>query len=167
MKIRWSFPKAEMSSARVAASVFEILLTRTSTEQITMDDVTTILRYEFEAGPESFLLQLRCDLHWDRQAFNRLTAAMYALVRERDAEEPIQRWIAEGFWYLDTSVRDWSQHESFPREHESAYYEKAYELLHNLAYWLFVGESPCEEDKGSSRCEGEGNLVPKKENPSG
>ena len=34
------------------------------------------LTHEFNAGSESFLLQLRIDLLWDKQAFDHLTEAM-------------------------------------------------------------------------------------------
>ncbi|HET7459682.1 MAG TPA: hypothetical protein VFJ82_00485 [Longimicrobium sp.] len=102
------------------------------------------LRSEFEAREGSFLLALRCDLTWDKAAFERVTTAMLAHVRQRDPEEPIPRWIAEGFWYMDWFVRDWSTHPSFPREHSGEYYEAAWLLLHDLANWLFIGDSPYE-----------------------
>jgi hypothetical protein len=56
--------------------------------------------------------------------------------------ESLPRWIAEGFWYLATSVRDWSSHANFPRTFEASYYASAYQRLDDLAYWLFRGESP-------------------------
>lgn len=43
------------------------------------------------------------------------------------------------FWYVDWFVREWSQHERFPQEHSPSY-----ERLHDLAYFLFFGESPYE-----------------------
>jgi hypothetical protein len=103
--------------------------------------ISRVLRDEFGASPGSFLLTLRCNLEWNEHAFNRLTQAMFEYVRTRNRETDIPRWIAEGFWYLDWFVKDWSMHESFPREHDESYYEAAYERLHDLAYWLFVGES--------------------------
>lgn len=107
-----------------------------------MDEILNTLRQEFEATPGSFLLKLRCELSWDKAAFSRVTAAMHALVMQRNSEEPIPRWIAEGFWYFDSFVKEWSTHDNFPREHDRAYYESAYVRLYDLAYWLFIGESP-------------------------
>jgi hypothetical protein len=40
-----------------------------------VDDLE-LLRHEFNAGNDSFLIQLHVDLHWDRRAFNRLEQAM-------------------------------------------------------------------------------------------
>lgn len=97
------------------------------------------LRRELEAAEGSFLIKLRTDLEWDRGAFDRLTAEMYEYVRGRDHDAPIPRWVADGFWYLDWWVEDWSSHECFPRPHGEAYYSAAYERLHALAFWLFTG----------------------------
>jgi len=52
------------------------------------------------------------------------------------------RWIAEGFWYLDTLTRGWVSHPSFPRVHSDEYYAAAFARLRDLSYWLFVGERP-------------------------
>ena len=110
-----------------------------------MIEALSVLRSEFDAADGSFLLQLRCDLHWDQTAFARLTDAMLAYASGRDSSADIPRWLAEGFWYVDWFVREWSTHPSFPREHEQTYYEAAYERLHDLAYFLFVGESPYDD----------------------
>ncbi len=99
------------------------------------------LRAEFDAEDGSFLIKLRVNLDWDKNAFNRLTGEMYQYVRERDPGAPIPRWIAEGFWYVESWVREWSSHEAFARPHGDPYYEAAYERLHALAYWLFTGSS--------------------------
>jgi hypothetical protein len=100
------------------------------------------LRSEFNACEGSFLLQLRCDLRWDVVAFRRITDAMLAYVRARDPEADIPRWVAEGFWYIGWFAKSWSEHPNFPRPLPPAYYAGAYERLHDLAYWLFIGESP-------------------------
>lgn len=106
------------------------------------------LRAEFDAHEGSFLLALRCDMRWDAAAFERATAAMLTYVREHEAGDTIPRWIAEGFWYMDRFVRGWSTHLSFPREHSEEYYEAAFVRLYDLAYWLFMGESPYGAGKG-------------------
>lgn len=103
-----------------------------------------ILRHEFEAGEGSFLIQLRSDLKWDKAAFTRMTQEMRDCAAAHEGCETIERWIAEGFWYVEGFVRDWSSHANFPREFEDSYYEDAYERLRDLSYWLFMGESPYE-----------------------
>src|SRR5579872_6244387 len=46
-------------------------------EKYTMDEEYLLtLAHEFHAGKGSFLLQLRGDYHWDKEAFNRLTESM-------------------------------------------------------------------------------------------
>lgn len=117
-------------------------------QTMTTLDTQTTLRRELDGAPGSFLLKLRRDREWDKAAFDRLTAVMLAHVEARDPDEPIERWIAEGFWYLDWFVRDWSRHQDFPRRHAEAYYARACGRLHDLAYWLFLGESPYQEGEG-------------------
>jgi hypothetical protein len=99
------------------------------------------LRAEFEGEDGCFLLRLRVELHWDRDAFRRLTDSMlHYLQSDRDPER-IDRWVAEGFWYLNHFVKDWSSHPNFPKPLPHEYYEAAYERLYDLSYWLFMGES--------------------------
>jgi hypothetical protein len=106
------------------------------------------LREELEASDGSFLLSLRTDLTWDPSAFDRLIAAMLEVVQARDPEEPIPRWMAQGFWFVDWFVKEWSQHPNFPRPHSAQYYQRAYERLHDLAFYLFMGTSPYQDGKG-------------------
>src|SRR5262249_57673260 len=106
-----------------------------------MDDYERIVRREFNAEEGSFLLQLRCNYVWDKAAFSRLIIAMEKCAVAHEGRDVIARWIAEGFWYLETFVPDHSGHPAFPRPHGDEYYESAYERLHDLSYWLFVGES--------------------------
>lgn len=103
---------------------------------------------EFDAEPGSFLLRLRTELEWDQAAFTRLVETMHAYVSATKYGDTLERWIAEGFWYLSHFVRDWSQNPDFTRPFPAEYYEAAYERLHDLAYWLFHDERPYEEDRG-------------------
>ena len=100
------------------------------------------LRREFEAGEGSFLLALRGDLHWSRQGFLRLVGAMQAYVEANPERETLERWIAEGFWYVGWFVREWSSHPNFPQDYEAGYYQRAYQRLFDLAFWLFSGNCP-------------------------
>jgi hypothetical protein len=112
-----------------------------------MDDYEPILRREFTAEDGSFLIQLRCQLTWDKAAFSRVILAMEKCAVAHQGRDVIERWIAEGFWYIEGFTKDWSTHPSFPRPHGEEYYEAAYERLSDLSYWLFVGESPYEGGK--------------------
>jgi hypothetical protein len=60
----------------------------------------------------------------------------------------LDRWMAEGFWYVPSFVRDWTTHPNFPRIHNAEYYQKAYQRLDDLAYWFFFGESPYLNESG-------------------
>ena len=73
---------------------------------------------------------------------------MFGYVSTRPASDPIPRWIAEGFWFLDFFVKEWSGHENFPRPADTRYYERANQRLHDLAFWLFTGQSPYEAGRG-------------------
>src|SRR5262249_4631351 len=111
-----------------------------------MEDYEAILRREFAAEEGSFLLQLRCDLRWDKDAFSRLIQAMERCAAAREGRDQIERWVAEGFWYTERFTREWSAHPDFPRPHGDRYYEAANERLSDLSYWLFIGESPLESN---------------------
>lgn len=99
------------------------------------------LQHEFEEG--AFLLQLRCDLRWDRDAFRTLVDTMEDYLRSERDHESIPRWVAFGFWHLDWFVKQWSSHENFPRAYPHAYYASAWERLNSLAFQLFL-EGPSE-----------------------
>ncbi len=107
----------------------------------------TKLKEEMGERRDSFLMQLRVDCRWDKDAFLRLVTEMEAYVRDLEPEAALPRWIAQGFWYMPTFVRDCMTHPRFPREHEPAYYERATMRLDALAYWLFAGTSLYEGDR--------------------
>jgi hypothetical protein len=86
----------------------------------------TVLAREFRAGEGSFLLQLRVDLHWDKDAFKRLTEAMrtcceqYQYTQEqRDLDQQRREQLTEeqlldeqmlDVWYVhkqDTMLPRW------------------------------------------------------------
>jgi hypothetical protein len=102
----------------------------------------TILRKEFTAENGSFLLQLRCDLRWDQEAFLRLTTAMERCCSDLENAEYFDRWLADGFWYLSFFVKSWASHENFLRELPDEYYRDAFQLLFDLASYFFTGSHP-------------------------
>ena len=115
--------------------------------------VREALRREFDAEPGTFVLRLRCDLEWDWAAFRLLTAAMYDVADAVKGQESLETWIANGFWFCDTWVRDWTSHPNFPRPDHQRYTE-ALELFHDLAYFVFYGESPYADDTLRNRAKG-------------
>ena len=112
-----------------------------------------ILKREFDGEEGSFLLQARCRLKGDWDAFRRLTSAMYDVADEAKGQPSIETWIAQGFWFCDTWIRDHTSHPNFPQPPEEAYRD-ALELLHNLAAFLFTGESPFKDDTLRKKAKG-------------
>ncbi len=107
-----------------------------------------ILQSEFSAMEGSFLLQLRCEAHWDKAAFSCLTVAMRQYAADHAGQEMIERWIAEGFWSVEYMVQDWCDQPWFRRSRRNKeYYIQSLELVRCLSYWLFVGESPDTENE--------------------
>lgn len=107
-----------------------------------------ILKREFAAEDGSFLIRLRPNLTWDKEAFSKLVVAMEACCKAYEGQQSLERWLVEGFWFMSWFVKDWTEHPSFPRPQPQEYYEKALERLNDLAYWFFSGNSPYEEGHG-------------------
>ncbi len=103
-----------------------------------------VLRQEFTASDGSFLIQLRPGLVWDKEAFSRLVTAMEACCKAYEGKESLERWLAQGFWYLPWFVKHWTGHPNFPRPQPEEYYTNAIDRLSDLAYWFFMGYSPYE-----------------------
>ena len=99
------------------------------------------LKIEIDGGYGTFLNLLRCELRWDWDAFYKLTSLMYDVAELSDEKEKVEKYIAHGFWFIDTWVKAWTGHKDFPRP-EKEDYEEAIELLHDLCYYYFIGESP-------------------------
>ena len=106
-----------------------------------MEDFMTILKNEFEAGEGSFLIKLRVKLEWDKDAFNRLVTAMKLCAESKSSEPQLERWVAEGFWYVSWFVQSWATHPNFPKDHATDYY------VDDLASWCFTGRSPYKSGK--------------------
>lgn len=106
------------------------------------------LNREFQADEGSFLIKLRVELEWDRDAFSRLTIAMQECCAALENDEAVDRVLACGFWYLAQFVKDWTTHPNFPKDYSQDYYSKSYERLDDLAYWFFMGQSPYQPGQG-------------------
>ena len=108
-------------------------------------DYYKTLKNEFDGEEGSFILTLRCELQWDWSAFYRLTESMYFVATASAQKDQVNKQIANGFWFIDTWVKDYTMHENFPRPENEKYIE-ALELIHDLSYYFFFGESPYEDD---------------------
>ena len=113
-----------------------------------VENYLVILKNEFDAEDNSFLIQLRCDFRWDRIAFSRLVDSMKACCENNAESGNLERWLAAGFWYLQDFVKEHTSHQDFYKPYSQNYYEWAYKRLDDLAYWFFLGESPYIENKG-------------------
>ncbi|RWD26323.1 hypothetical protein [Mesorhizobium sp.] len=99
-----------------------------------------ILKNEFDAGDGSFLISIKGHMHWDVEAFDRLCSAMAQYCRETPGTDvQLERWAAQGFWYVPWFVRNWTSHPNFPRDLPVTYYENAYQQLDDLAFSYFFG----------------------------
>ena len=102
-------------------------------------DDLELLRREFSAQDGSFLLQLRIDLHWDRQAFSRLEQAMRRACALLESRDDLDRWLAEGYWYLSDFVPGHTSHPNFPRPEPEQYYNDCIQRIGDLTDWFFRG----------------------------
>ena len=59
--------------------------------------------------------------------------------------ESIPTWVANGFWFFDTWVKEWTSHADLPRP-ETEYYENSIALTHEQAYNLLIDKCPYEDD---------------------
>lgn len=110
-------------------------------------DWRSVLKHEFEAGEGSFVLQLRCGPGWDKEAYSRLFKAMLECCKAHDGQTHIERWIVEGFWWLDFYPRYNSQRSEDESDfYESDYYENAVTNFNHLAFWLFGGEARADDE---------------------
>lgn len=104
------------------------------------DEAVAVLRAEFEALDGGFMAALRPSLDWDRAAFSRMERAMRVACERWHDHEQLDRWLAEGFYYVPRFVRDWTSHPHFPRPEPRQYHEDCLNRLDDLADWFFHGE---------------------------
>jgi hypothetical protein len=100
------------------------------------------LAEEVDSPENVFLLELRPNMNWKKDCFHQLVREMYQCCEKYESKETLEKWIAEGFWYLSTFVKDWTTHPNFPKQHSNDYYEKSYILLEELAFYFFTGGHP-------------------------
>jgi hypothetical protein len=100
-----------------------------------------LLRSEFDAEEGSFLLQLRCEARWDEERFQKLIAAMERCAESYAGNDSLPRWLAAGFWFMDTIVPNQVKHEAFAKQHDAKFFDERCGRLAETAYWFFTGDS--------------------------
>ncbi|HEY0744183.1 MAG TPA: hypothetical protein VGD40_22105 [Chryseosolibacter sp.] len=104
------------------------------------------LKKELDAADGSFLLELRTGFSWNHYAFINLLRKIEEECKRTQNDTSLDREIASGIWYSINFIKDWVNHENFPKVYPSKYYEIAFGLLNELGYYYFMGESPYESE---------------------
>ncbi len=104
------------------------------------------LKDELNAENGSFILELRTKLHWNHNSFINLLTEINKEYKRTKENSNLPRDIASGIWYISVFIKSWSEHNSFPKEYVPEYYEKAYEIINDLAYSYFMSESPYQSE---------------------
>ena len=100
----------------------------------------TILAHELTAEAGSFLLTLRVEQTWDDAAFERLADAMAACCAATSADDLLERWVADGFYYLATFPRGHTNHAYWADHPRREAIDDSLGRLDDLAHWYFTGE---------------------------
>jgi len=90
----------------------------------------------------SFILELRIYLNWNHTSFINLMIELFRASQKTKYDITLQREIASGVWYISTFIKSWTEHENFPKKFSQEYYNKAYELINDLAWSYFMADSP-------------------------
>ena len=104
------------------------------------------LKEELNATDGSFLLELRTQFRWNHNAFINLLNKINEECKRTKGESSLDREVASGIWYSIDFIKDWVNHENFPKVYSTEYYETAFELLKDLGYYYFMAESPYESE---------------------
>ncbi len=94
---------------------------------------------ELNAADNSFLIELLGKANWKHTALINLIEKFYEECQKRENDTMLSREIAGVVWDITDSIKGGNQHvtNNFFKE----YYEKAYELIDDLVYHYFMGES--------------------------
>lgn len=106
------------------------------------------LKNELNAEEGSFLLGLRINLIWDHTSFINLMNEIHKEFKNTKNNLELNREIANGVWYISHFIKDWSEHENFPKVFPSEYYLKAYTLIDDISYEYFMGQSIYQSEDG-------------------
>ncbi|WP_459477435.1 hypothetical protein [Clostridium saccharoperbutylacetonicum] len=113
------------------------------------NELTEELLYEFRGEENSFLITIRCDLEWSHNKFIKFLYTMKDYCKQKQSKDPLDKEIAQGFWFVTWFIKDWTSHQGFRKANKFSddYYTESYELIHDLSYWYFVEESIYIEEK--------------------
>lgn len=121
------------------------------------------LRDELEAAKGSFLEGFFTGT-WSADRFERLLTLMEQACEDHEGAERVERWIASGFWFVESWVRTVALRPQFTQQRSRALLEADCERIVQLTSWFFDGErpaeaAPAEPDEGEALGEPSGELV--------
>lgn len=99
-------------------------------------EINEELLYEFRGEENSFLIAIRCDLEWSHAKFVKLLNTMNNYCKQKHSSDPLDKEIAQGFWFVSWYIKDWTSHSGFRNANKfhDDYYTHSYELIHNFSY---------------------------------
>lgn len=106
------------------------------------NELTEELLYEFNGEENSFLITIRCDLEWSHAKFIKLLNTMRDYCKQKQSRDPLDKEIAQGFWFVTWFIKDWTSHSGFRNGNKFSddYYTQSYKFIHDLSYWYFMNE---------------------------
>ena len=104
------------------------------------------LKDELNSENGSFLLELRTELNWNHNSFINLMTEINNECNRTKRNPNLSREIACGIWHTSDLIKNWTEHKDFPKNYSAEYYEKACELINDLAYCYFMAESPYQSE---------------------
>ena len=105
------------------------------------------LEDHLNAEEGSFLLDLRCNLKWNNESFKELLNLILEEANKTKDDKTISKQTASRIWFVNDFVKNWSEHDNFPKTNPSEYYDQAYQLLNEVTYTYFLSESPYESEE--------------------
>jgi hypothetical protein len=97
------------------------------------------------AGEEGTFLEAFFGARWDDERFLRLARLLALACRELEGATVLDRALAAGVWYLDTTLTARGRGHPFVEQQPVEYLEDALEKVTLLASWFFEGECPFED----------------------
>lgn len=123
--------------------VIELGMMQKETKETNMtNEITEVLLYEFRGEENTFLITIRCDLEWSHTKFIEFLNSMRNYCKHKQEEDPLDKEIAQGFWFVSSYIREWTSHPDFRKANKFSddYYTQSYDLIYDLSYWYFMEE---------------------------
>ena len=93
------------------------------------------LEDHLNAKEGSFILDLRCNLKWKNESFKELLYLILEEAQKTRKDNTVSKQTVSGIWFVNDFVRNWTEHENFPKKNPQEYYDKAYKLLNHFFYY--------------------------------